>query len=84
MIFFICSLEIIKVVKSDPNIFSWTAASVADAAAVIPNGVKTLLVNGLSTFPIKVILFLVMVLNVYLKNLLIVLFYTIEFLIILY
>ena len=84
MIFFICSLEIIKVVKSDPNIFSWTAASVADAAAVTPNGVKTLLVNGLSTFPIKVILFLVMVLNVYLKNLLIVLFYTIEFLIILY
>ena len=84
MIFFICSLEIIKVVKSDPNIFSWTAASVADAAAVTPNGAKTLLVNGLSTFPIKVILFLVMVLNVYLKNLLIVLFYTIEFLIILY
>ena len=27
--------------------------SVADAAAVNPNGIKTFLVNGLSTFPIK-------------------------------
>ena len=31
----------------DPNIFLWIAASVADAAAaVIPNGIKTLLANG--------------------------------------
>ena len=29
------------------------AASVADAAAVNPNGIKTLLANGLNTFPIK-------------------------------
>ena len=29
------------------------AASVADAAAINPNGIKTLLANGLSTFPIK-------------------------------
>ena len=36
-----------------PSIFLWTAASVADAAAVNPNGIKTLLANGLSTFPIK-------------------------------
>ena len=27
--------------------------SVADAAVVNPNGIKTLLANGLSTFPIK-------------------------------
>ena len=29
------------------------AASAADAAAVNPNGIKTLLANGLHTFPIK-------------------------------
>ena len=29
------------------------AASVADAAAANPNGIKVLLANGLSTFPIK-------------------------------
>ena len=45
------SLEIISVVKPDTNIFLWTAA---DAAAVNPNGIKTLLANGLSTFPIKI------------------------------
>ena len=37
----------------DPNIFLWTAASNADAAAVNPNGIETLLANSLSTFPIK-------------------------------
>ena len=31
----------------------WIAASVADVAAVNPNGIKTLLANGLSTFFIK-------------------------------
>ena len=30
------------------NIFLWIAASVSDAAAVNPNGIKTLLANGLS------------------------------------
>ena len=49
---FISSLKII-VVKPDPNIFLWTAAFVADAAAANPNAIKTLLANGLSTFPIK-------------------------------
>ena len=49
----ISSLEIIKVINPDPNIFWWIAASVADAIAVYPNGIKTLLANGLSTFPIK-------------------------------
>ena len=40
IISFISSLEIIIVVKPDPNIFLWIAASVADAAAVNPNGIK--------------------------------------------
>ena len=53
MISFISSLEIINVVLPDPNIFLWIAASVADVAAVNPNGIKTLLANGLSIFPIK-------------------------------
>ena len=53
MILFISLFEIINVVLPDPNIFSWIAASVADAAAVNPNGIKTLLANGLSTFLIK-------------------------------
>ena len=35
------------------NILLWIAASVADAAPVNPNGIKTLLANGLSTFSIK-------------------------------
>ena len=35
------------------NILLWIAASVADAAPVNPNGTKTLLANGLSTFSIK-------------------------------
>ena len=33
--------------------YSYVAASVADAAGVNNNGIKTLLANGLSTFPIK-------------------------------
>ena len=58
----------------NPNIFLQNPASVAAAAAaVIPNGIKTLLA----------IQFLVMVLKVYLNVLLIVLFYAIEFYIIL-
>ena len=84
MIFFICSLEIIKVVKPDPNIFSWTAASVANAAAVTPNCIKTLLVIGLSTFPIKGNSVFSNGPKCLSKNLLIVLFYAIAFLIILY
>ena len=50
---FIFSSKIINVVIPDPNIFLWIAASVADAAAVNPNGNKTLVSNGLSTFTIK-------------------------------
>ena len=36
-----------------PNIFLWIAASFADAAAVNPTGIRTLLANGLNTFSIK-------------------------------
>ena len=39
--------------RPNPKIFLWIAASVANAAAVNPNGMKMLLANGLSTFPIK-------------------------------
>ena len=41
-----------------------------DASAVNPNDIKTLLANGLSTFLLKAIRFLVMILKVYLKMLL--------------
>ena len=37
----------------DPKICLWIAASVTDATAVNPNGIKTLLANGLNTFPIE-------------------------------
>ena len=37
---------------ADPNIFFWIAASVAEASAINPKGTKTLLANGLNTFPI--------------------------------
>ena len=53
MISFISSLEVINVILSDPNIFLGTAASVADAAALNLNVIKTPLANGWSTFPIK-------------------------------
>ena len=43
-----------------PQGFLCIPASVADAAAVNPRGIKTLLANGLITFSIMVILFLVM------------------------
>ena len=69
MISSISSLEIINVVEREatskghyanirgrthPNMFLWIASSVADAVAVNPNGIKTLLANGFSTFFIKV------------------------------
>ena len=46
MISFNSSFKIINVVVPDPNIFWWIAASVADAAAVNLNGIKTLLAVG--------------------------------------
>ena len=42
MISTIFSFEIVNVVLSDWKIFLWIAASVADTAAVNPNGIKTL------------------------------------------
>ena len=61
MISFISSLEIINVVirraksqgRPNPNISLCIAASVADATAVNPNGIKTLLANCLSIFLAK-------------------------------
>ena len=53
------------------------AASVADA--VNPNGIKTILDNPLSTFPIKGNAVSNSAAKVYSKTLLIVLFYVIEF-----
>ena len=53
IISFISSFEIISVVFPDPNIFLCIPASAADAPAVNPKGIKTLLVNGLITFLIN-------------------------------
>ena len=53
IISFISSLEIINVLLPDRNIFLRIVASVADVAAINPNGFKMLLVNGFSTHHIK-------------------------------
>ena len=74
MISFISTFEIINVVILGPKIFFLKAASVIVAAAVNPNGIKTLLANSVSTFFLKGKPVLVMDLKVYLKILLIVLF----------
>ena len=50
---FISSSQIINVVLPDRDIFLCIAASVPDGAAVNLNDIKTLIANGLSTFPIK-------------------------------
>ena len=47
---YISSFDIISVAVLDPKIFLCIPASSADAAAVNPNGIKTLLANGLITF----------------------------------
>ena len=73
--------DIVSVVFPDRNIFWCIPASAADAAAVNPKGIKTLLANGLITFLSMVILFLVMDQVIYQEILLIVLFLIIEFLI---
>ena len=46
----VSSLDIISVVVPKSNIFLCIPASAADAAAVNPNGIKTLLANDLITF----------------------------------
>ena len=50
MISFISSSEIINVVMLDSQIFFWIAAPVADAAAVNPKRIITLLANDVSAF----------------------------------
>ena len=72
--------DMISVVFPDPNIFLCIPASAADAAAVSPKGINTLLANGVITFLSMVILFLVMDQVVYLEILLNVSFSIIEFL----
>ena len=84
MISFIFSLEIVNVVLPDPNIFLSIAASVANATAVKPNGIKTLLANDLSTFSIKGNLVFSNGPKSLPKSPPFVLFYVTEFLIILY
>ena len=44
------SFEVINVVMSDQTNFIWKAASLAEGAAVNPNDIRTLLVNGVNTF----------------------------------
>ena len=50
IILFISSFEIMSIVIPDPKIYFQIAVSVADAAAVNSNAIKTLLANGLSIF----------------------------------
>ena len=47
---FISSFEIINVVVPEPCIFFSIPASIAEAAAVIPNGTKTFFAKGIATF----------------------------------
>ena len=53
MISFFSLIYIINVVLPYPNIFLWMFASVVDTVAFNSKGIKTLLANGLSTFPVK-------------------------------
>ena len=55
----ISSSDIISVVVPGSKILLCIPASAADAAAVNPDGIKTLLDNGLITFLLMVILFLI-------------------------
>ena len=77
-------MEVINIVKLDPNIFLCMAASIADSAAVNPNGIKKALANGLSTFPINGNPGFNNGPKILIKILPIVEFYVIEFFIILY
>ena len=77
-------LEIINLVVPDSNIFSWIAALVAVAAAVNPNAIKMLLANGLVSFLITGNPIFSSGPESLPKNPQIVLFYSIEFLVILY
>ena len=67
----LCGAEEEEWRRPDPKIFLCIPASAADAAAVNPGGIKTLLANGLITLLLEVILFLVMDQEVYQEILLI-------------
>ena len=47
---FISLCEINKVVVPEPGIFFWILASIAEAAAVIPNGARIFFASGTATF----------------------------------
>ena len=49
----ISSFEIINAVIPDPKAFFWIDTPVADTSVVDPNGIKVLLVSGLSEFFLK-------------------------------
>ena len=68
------SFEIINVVTPYPIFFLSIPGSVADAAAVNPNGINTPLPNDVSTFSLKTTQSLVIVQKVYLEIFLVVLF----------
>ena len=53
MISFISSFQICNFVIPDLKTYLWIVRSVPDTASGNPNGIKTLLANGLSTFFIK-------------------------------
>ena len=74
--------EIITVGLKDLNIFLGIATSAADAAAVNSNGIEMLFTNDLGRFVNKASPFLVMFRKACLKDLLTVLFYATEFVII--
>ena len=83
LISFISSFEITNVVVPDLNIHLWIVASFADAVVVNSNGIKTFLANGLCTFRLKGNPVLSNDPKILPKNILIVVFYVNEFLIIL-
>ena len=47
---FISLFEIIKVVVPEPSIFFLIPASIAETAAVIPNGAQTIFAKGIAIF----------------------------------
>ena len=62
---FISSFEIIKVVVPEPCIFFWIPASIAEAAAVIPNGArKHFLLKGLLLSLVDLLIYSIMILKI--------------------
>ena len=61
---FISSFEIIKVVVPEPCIFFWIPASIAEAAAVIPNRAKTFLIKELLLSLMDPLIYSIMILKI--------------------